>query len=73
MVEVIYFKLFWFDVLSVIGITFRLYNFKTGNRKYWGESVHVAYEKGPEIYIYTRGVFSYLRPWMLNVHFEPSL
>ena len=25
------------------------------------------------MYIYTRGVFSYPRPWLLNLHFEPSL
>ena len=73
MVYVICFKLFWVDVLSVIGIPFRLYNFRTRDRKYWGESVHVAQDKGPEMYIYTGGVFSYPRPWLLNLHFEPSL
>ena len=69
MVYVICFKLFWFDVLSVIGIPFWLYNFRTHDRKYWGESVHVAHGKVPEMYIYKRGVFSDPRPWLLNLHF----
>ena len=69
MVYVICFKLFWFDVLSVIGIPFRLYNFRTHDQKYWGESVHVAHDKVPEMYIYKRGVFFDPRPWLLNLHF----
>ena len=73
MVYVICFKFFWFDVPSVIGIPFRLYNFRTCDRRYWEESVHVAHDKGPEISNYTRGVFYYPIPWLLNVHFEPSL
>ena len=31
-----------------------MYNFRTRDRKYWGESVLEAHDKGPKIYIYTR-------------------
>ena len=57
MVYVICFKLFWFDVLSVIGIPFRLYNFRTRDRKYWGESVHVEMTKVQRC-TFIRGEFS---------------
>ena len=57
MVYVICFKLFWFDVLYVIGIPFRLYNFRTRDRKYWGESVHVEMTKVQRC-TFIRGEFS---------------
>ena len=57
MVYVIFFKLFWFDVLSVIGIPFWLYNFRTRDRKYWGESVHVETTKVQRCTV-IRGEFS---------------
>ena len=59
--------------LSVIGIPFWMSTFRTLDRKYWGGSVHVEHCKIPECHNYTRGVFSYLRPWLNNFHFGSSL
>ena len=50
--------------LSVIRVPFWMFTFRTCNRRYWGGSVHPEHYKRPESHNYTRGVFSYLRPWL---------
>ena len=59
--------------LSIIGIPFWMSTFRTLDRKYWGGSVHTEHCKSPESHNCTRGVFSYLRPWLNNFHFGSSL
>ena len=38
-----------------------------------GGSVHAEHHKSPESHNCTRGVFSYFRPRLNNLHFGPSL
>ena len=59
-------------VLSVIGIFYCLFTFRTREHKYWRGSVSAEHYKSRESHL-QEGSVSYLRHGLLNVQFEPPL